>query len=249
VFQPALKRVFSRAAFRFICVAPLAAGAMPASAYEFTDVREATQGQFSDIAQDMLSAVSFRSMTGTSASPIGRWEFGAYATTTFVDDETWRAAVDSNVDTLEVVGATASFQLRHNLRLGVLAAAINDTDDQLYGIDLQYPLLSRMGGTAVLALRGSASFVYGVEDFHITSQTLELRGSHRLRAWLTPFAGLGIAMAQFNPAGSVDLEAENPIRPTAEIGAMIHLSGFELSGAIQQTGSATGLGLRLSAVF
>ncbi len=228
----------------------LLAGLVPAAqAWELSAVRDDGQADFRDVTLDMLGAIGFKNLRPASVLPTWSWGIGAYGSTTFVDDhEVWKSSVGSSVDTVNVAGLTGYVQLPRELQLGALAAAITDTDDQLYALDLRYPLLKKMGGFAVLSARASASVVYGVEDIHLSSQALELIGSHQ-RGALTPYAGLGVVFGQFNPSSDTELSSENPVRPRLLAGASWALNGFDLSGEVEQTGRNTSLALRLSAGF
>lgn len=226
---------------------------LPAQAYEISRARDASQGQLGDIADDLVAALSFKPLQPSYPAGGWQWDMGFYGSTTFVDEaDTWQAATGTRVKTVDTAGISASFKLPYSLQLGVLAAAINNTDDQLYGLDLRYPLLRRMGGLALLSARASASVVYGIEDFHVSTESLELIANHTLPATLgtlTPFASVGVVIGQINPSGDTGLGREYPVQGRIAAGLGWALHGFDIGVEAEQTNRNTGLGLRLSARF
>lgn len=170
----------------------LSLSAVSATAWDINLPPGFSQSSFKSLSKDLGTAVAYRNLA--SAEPLGTTGFDIAAQTSVIDiqrKDYWWLATGSDAPTYV---AEPTLRVRKGLPLGidvgVMYSKIQNTDFNLYGVELSKAILD--GGTASpsLGIRCSYTKLDGAHDLKLQTAAVDANISKGI-LFLTPYAGVG----------------------------------------------------------
>jgi len=245
--------------FRFRLLATVLVGIALASAgtetrADIDGIDRLSQAQFKPFARDLVSALSYKSITPAEPLGITGFDLGVGLTVIETDsDLPWGIALGSEKSYLAVPRISLQKGLPFDFDVGGFYATVPGTGVQFFGAEVKYALVEGNAALPAIAIRAAATKLTGVEQLDLDTRSLELTVSKGLLN-LTPYAGIGKVWGDIRPSNSalqglVRLSAESPdmVRVFAGLNFSIFLGSIALE--VEKTGDNLGASTKIGIRF
>ncbi|NOZ52983.1 MAG: hypothetical protein GXP08_07535 [Gammaproteobacteria bacterium] len=194
--------------------------------------------QFKDLTQSLDVAQSYRVISTTKPLNTLNFNVGFEVTTTKVEPDSLLEQITprKSPNALHMPRLHVRKGLPHGWDVGAFYSSLPDTDLQIYGGELRYSLFNQHRSLPALAVRGTYSYLSGVEDLYLTSTGLEFSVSKGFSG-LTPYAGFGATWVD----GEDELSGyrENLTQTKYFLGLNFNLGLFNFAAETQQNGESS----------
>jgi len=195
--------------------------------------------QFKSLTQDLNVAQSYKAISASDPLDTLNFSVGFEVTTTNVEQDSMlleRITPRETSNTLRMPKLHVRKGLSPGWDVGAFYSSLPDTDIHIYGGELRYSLFNRHQSLPALAVRGTYSYLSGVEDLYLTSTGLELSISKGFSG-LTPYAGFGTTWVD----GEDQLNGyrENLTHTKYFMGLNFNLGLFNFAAETEQNGESS----------
>lgn len=173
-----------------------------------------SQSEFRKLATEMGGAIAFRN--AAPAAPLGAEGFDVGISSSFVDINSggsyWQKAFRNDAPSvLPIPAFRVSKGLPYGVDVGAMYAYAPDTNIKVWGLEASKAIID--GGAVVpsVALRGSYTWLAGVNDLQIQTGGIDLSVSKGL-LFVTPYAGIGGLVTSAEAKGSLVTNANQNVQ-------------------------------------
>lgn len=215
---------------------------------DLDNLQATSQAQFRGIAEDLGSALSYKSLSPAEALGVTGFDIGIEVTATKLKStQAWNQATGDSIDYLPVPKLHIHKGLPFNIDVGAFLAMIPSTDMKLFGGELRYTFVS--GNTAVpaVAVRGTYTRLAGIDQLDFDSKSVEVTVSKGF-VMFTPYAGMGKVWSVSTPhVGSLTEESISQNRIFAGLNINMGITNIALEA--DKTGDAPTFGAKVGLRF
>lgn len=232
-------------------IAVLSAAAQHARADDLDSLQNLTQVQFRVLAEDLVSALSYKAISPAEPLGITGFDLGVGLSVTETSGGVWKLASGSGTDYLPMPRIMLQKGLPFGIDIGGFYAAAPGSNIKLWGGEVKYAVLEGGAAMPALAVRGAVTGMSGVDDLDLETQSLELVVSKGLLN-ITPYGGIGQVWSSVTPSSASSLglplrkESPSMTRVHAGLGFKVILINFavEVDRTGDRFGASTRFGLR-----
>jgi hypothetical protein len=245
--------------YRFRLLATVLAGAALASAgtetrADIDGIDQLSQSQFKPFARDLVSALSYKSITPAEPLGITGFDLGVGLTVIETDsDLPWGIALGSEKSYLTVPRVSLQKGLPFDIDVGGFYATVPGTGVQFFGAEVKYALVEGNAALPAIAVRAAATTLTGVDQLDLDTRSVEMTVSKGLLNF-TPYAGIGKIWGDVTPSNSAAsgvtrLSDESPdmVRIFAGFNFSIFLGSIALE--VEKTGDNLGASTKIGIRF
>ncbi len=200
-----------------------------------------TQQMFQDFSKEAAGVLLYRAVE--PAAPLGLlgFDMGVEVTATEIHngEDFWKSAFNNQDPPAYIVAPKLHLQkgLPFGFDVGLVYSKVPDTNIQYAGGELKFAILR--GGVVMpaLAVRGSYTQVFGIDQLDFKTYGLELTASKGFGAWvkITPYAGIGQHWYESKPknlTGGLHLDSESSSLTRGFVGAKLQLGLFAVTAEV-----------------
>jgi hypothetical protein len=186
-----MKRIFFAG---LVCMSLSTAAVAGSNTVNMSQFPSNNQQLFGDLIKDLGAAMSYRAVT--PAEPLGMVlgiDLGLELTGTKLQnaDDSWKQATEGNGKSTLYMGKVHVHKgLPLGIDVGAYYGTVVDSNMKSLGGEVSYAILSGTAVSPALALRGTYTKMFGVDDLDLNTAGLELSISKGF-LMLTPYAGVG----------------------------------------------------------
>ncbi len=215
--------------------------ATPALAGDIEFQQRMSQQMFRDFSKEAAGALIYRAVGPAAPLGILGFDIGVEVTATEIHngEDYWRSAFNNQDPPSYIVTPKLHLQkgLPFRLDLGLVYSKVPDTNIQYAGGELKFAILRGGVVSPALAMRGSYTQVFGVDQLDFKTYGLELTASKGFGAWvkIIPYAGIGQHWYESKPknlTGGLSLDSENSSLTRGFIGAKLELGFFVVTAEV-----------------
>lgn len=182
----------------------------------------ATQATFDTIAEDLVATIDYKAAGPAEATGVAGFGIGLVTTYVPVDEDDWQQVTGSDdFKAIGLVGLQATKGLPFGIDIGAFYATAPGTNVDAIGGEIRYAFLKGSTVTPAVALRLAHVVVNGIDDFDLSSTSVDLQVSKGF-ALFTPYAGVGYVNGSADPDPAFGLDE-------AEVKDAKFYAGFRLS--------------------
>lgn len=226
----------------------------PRAAADINNLKGLSQAEFKLLADDLVSALSYKAVT--PAEPLGITGFDVGVGLTVMQtqsDAPWKLASGSGKSFLSVPRISVQKGLPFDVDVGGFYATVPGTGIDFFGGEIKYAIVSGSTTLPAVAIRGAATRLVGLDQLDFESRSLELTVSKGLLNF-TPYAGIGKVWGDVTPdnaalLGAVKLKKESPSATRAFVGLNFNIFLGNLALEVDKTGENTGASAKLGIRF
>jgi len=220
---------------------------------EIDDIGSLSQAQFKPFSRDLVSALSYKSIT--PAEPLGITGFDVGVGVSVMQTDTdlpWGIALGTEKSYLTVPRISLQKGLPFDVDVGGFYATIPGTGIQFFGAEVKYALVEGNVALPAIAIRAATTKLTGLEQLDLDTRSLELTVSKGLLNF-TPYAGMGKVWGEVTPqksalSGIAPLSKESPdmVRVFAGLNFSVFLGSLaiEVEKTGDNLGASTKIGIR-----
>jgi len=208
---------------------------------QISELTTLIDSQFKNLTQELNVAQSYKAISASDPLDTLNFSVGFEVTTTNMEQdsrllEKITPRESSNTNTLHMPKLQVRKGLSPGWDIGAYYSSLPDTDIHIYGGELRYSLFNRHQTLPALAVRGTYSYLSGVEDLNLTSTGLEFSVSRGFSG-LTPYAGFGTTWVD----GEDQLNGyrENLTQTKYFMGLNFNLGLFNFAAETEQNGESS----------
>jgi len=231
-----------------------AAALLFASAPALADIdrlQTLSQQEFRLLAEDLGSALSYKSLQPIEPLGAGGFDIGLAVTGTKLKNKELfeRATGESDFpSTLPVPSLRASLGLPLNVDLTAMYSSVPKTGVTLLGGCLSWAAIPGSATLPAVGVRASYTRMYGVDQLDFNATTLDASLSKGFGPF-TPYAGAGKVWSKSTPTSTTGLRAENVSQTKVFAGVGIKMSVVNFVLEYDRTGYANTYGAKLGFRF
>ncbi|MBX2879859.1 MAG: hypothetical protein KTR32_08000 [Granulosicoccus sp.] len=237
LMMSAARRFFAdRRVFRYLALAGMIFGPIPAIASSLASFDSLTQQQFKLVAESLGAATHYKSLSPAESLGTIGFDIGIEVSSTNIDGDLYDLASDGNFRGTELIipRLHAHKGLPFGFDIGASLTEVPDTEFSIIGGELRYALLKGSSISPAAGLRITHSQVEGATDFDLSSSGLEVSISKGF-LMLTPYAGAGIVRSTMDPNDIQGLTSETFDQRKLYVGVTLNI-GFALTAEVERTG-------------
>jgi hypothetical protein len=240
--------------FAIVLAGVALAGAGTKTRADIDGIDQLSQAQFKPFARDLVSALSYKSITPAEPLGITGFDLGVGLTVIETDsDLPWGIALGSEKSYLTVPRVSMQKGLPFDFDVGGFYATVPGTGIQFFGAEVKYALVEGNTALPAIAVRAAVTKLTGVEQLDLDTRSLELTVSKGLLNF-TPYAGIGKVWGDVSPSnsatrGATRLSDESPdmVRIFAGFNFSIFLGSIALE--VEKTGDNLGASTKIGIRF
>jgi hypothetical protein len=221
----------------------------PVLGEDLDQINTLAQGQFRLLSEDLGGALAYRAQTPTEPLGTTGFDFGVAVTAVKLEHVAVfdQATSDSVNATLPVPTLRLNKGLPLGFDIGVMYAAIPNSNIRYYGGELRYAIID--GGVALpsIGIRGSITRLTGVDQLDFSTRGADISISKGLGPF-TPYAGVGRVWIKSEPRG-VPLAPEKFSMSRSFIGVGLNLVGLNLNLEGDRTGDVNAWSIKIGFRF
>jgi len=182
-----MKRLIAVAALSLVCADALASG------FDINALKQLSQGEFQQLAQDLGAALSYKPLApADTLGPLGFDAGGALSATTLANTATLQKAISNSsvYSTLPVPSLRLIKGLPFNVDVGFEYARVPSSSINLYGGELKWAILPGDIALPTIALRAAVTRINGVSQLGFETVSADASISKGF-LFATPYAGIG----------------------------------------------------------
>ena len=238
---------------RIIGVALLSLSSLPALASDIDSLDELGQRQFKALSEDLAAVAGYKATASAKPQGLIGFDVGVNVTATQVESTSaWEEATGGDdVDTLIIPKLYARKGLPLDFDVGAFYVAVPGSNIEAWGGELQYAIIDGGLASPALAVRGTYTGIFGVDDLDFTTTSLELALSKGF-VFVTPYVGVGRQWTVSTPQGTasdIGLEEESFSDMKYFVGAVVSPAIFNLSFEYDVTGEVSSASVKLGIKF
>ena len=235
------------------CVTLLAMSSMPLVASEIDQLDDLTQRQFKALSEDLAAVAGYKATASAKPQGIIGFDVGVNLTATQVESASaWEEATGGDdLDTVVVPKLYARKGLPMDFDVGAFYVTVPGSNIEAWGAELQYAILDGGLASPALAVRGTHTGIFGVDDLDFTTTSMELVLSKGF-VFVTPYAGVGRQWTVSTPQGiasDVGLDEESFSDMKYFVGVVVAPAVFNLSFEYDVTGEVSSASVKLGVKF
>ena len=236
-----------------VCAVMLCGLSMSVAAREIDRLDDLSQRQFKALSQDLAAVAGYKAVASAKPQGVVGFDVGVNLTATQVDSAAaWRVATGGeDVDTVAVPKIYVRKGLPLDIDVGAYYVSVPGSNIEAWGGELQYALLDGGLAAPALAVRGTYTGIFGVDDLDFTTTSLELAVSKSF-VLVTPYAGIGRQWTVSTPQGlaaDIGLDEENFADMKYFAGVVFSPAMFNLSVEYDVTGDVPSASVKLGLKF
>ena len=191
----------------------LALGCVPmgALAYDINTVGNLTQSEFRLLSEDLGAALSYKPIIPSEALGISGFDIGIAGSGTSLKNPVLLSKASGGASvrtTMPMVSLRADKGLPANIDIAGSYTASTDNDLRAFGGEVRWAFLPGSTLMPAVAIRGSGSWVNGVDQLDLKTYGLDISISKGF-AIFTPYGGIGEVWVRSSPQGAATLTATN----------------------------------------
>lgn len=220
-----------------------AALAVPAFAGDFGGVKDLTQAEFANLAQDFTAAASYKGVAPAEPLGVTGFDVGVELSATSLEHSSVWNKAGFDHSTVYVPRVHAHKGLPFNVDIGASLAAVPGTDIKLVGAEIKYALLAGGAALPAVAIRGAATRMSGVSELDLNTRSVELTVSKGFLMF-TPYAGVGKVWGSLTPNVS-ELQKVSTNANKLFAGVNFNLGLANLAAEVDRTGGNDTVSVKL----
>lgn len=234
----------------FLLITIFTITAAPArAAKDLDDIKLLAQKEFRLLSEDLAAVIAYRAISPAEPLGLTGFDIGVEATySQLANGSEWVKAVSSG-NTVDAVVAPKIHLIKGlpwNIDVGAFYAGVPDSNIGFAGAELRVALLEGSTTSPALALRGTYSQLFGVDELALDTYGAELSISKGF-AMFTPYAGAGYLWASSRPQGLAKdlLEKEDYGMSRYYVGVNMNLAVINIAVEGDRTGEVSSYSLKL----
>ncbi|MFO1319156.1 MAG: hypothetical protein U1F52_06040 [Burkholderiales bacterium] len=237
---------FLRTALAALCLT-----AAPLQAADIDAINLLNQSEFRLLSEDLGAAFSYKPLTPAEPLGITGFDIGVAITGTQIKHSALldRATSAGNLPSyLPVPTLRANKGLPFGIDIGLMAAAVPNSNVRLLGGELRYAVVSGNVALPAVAIRGSYTKLSGVDQLDLDTKGLDLSISKGLLNF-TPYGGIGRVWVSSTPNGIGTLSKESFGLNKVFVGVNFNMLLVNLAVEADRTGENNTFGVKLGLRF
>ena len=224
-----------------------------ASAETLDLIDDLGQAEFKAFSEDMAGAIGYKAISPAEPLGIIGFDIGIELTSTNMDSpETWGKAMSDSGKLSSLVLPKFYVQkgLPLNIDVGAYYIKVPGSNIEAWGGELKYAILEGSTVTPAVAIRGTYSGLFGVDQLDFETQSLDVSISKGF-LFFTPYAGIGQQWTTSTPKGTAAalLNEESFSDNKIFVGLAMRPGIFNLSFEHETLGDVSSSSIKLGLTF
>ncbi len=225
-----------------------------ASAETLDQVGDLLQPEFKAFSQDLAGAIGYKAISPAEPLGIIGFDVGIQLTATnMANADVWGKAMSDSgaLDTLVLPKLYLQKGLPLGIDVGAYYVKVPDSNIEAWGGELKYAVLSGSTVTPAVAVRGTFSGLFGVDQLDFETMSLDVSISKGFLMF-TPYAGIGQQWTTSTPKGAAKdagLKEESFSDSKVFVGMRMTLGVFNVSAEHETLGDISSNSIKLGIIF
>ncbi len=224
-----------------------------ASAETLDQLDALNQSTFKALSQDLAGAIGYKAISPAEPLGIVGFDVGVEFTATSLESsDAWGAAMSDSgsISTLVLPKLYLQKGLPLNIDVGAYYIKVPGSNLEAWGGEIKYAILEGSAVTPAVAVRGTFSGLFGVDQLDFNTQSIDVSISKGILIF-TPYAGIGRQWTTSTPKGGAEavLSEESFSDNKTFFGVATTLTIFNLSLEYDTTGDVSSTSLKLGLTF
>lgn len=209
----------------------------------------AGQDAFDTIAEDLVATIDYKAAGPAEATGVTGFGIGLVTTYVPVDEDDWEQVTGSDdFSAIGLVGLQVTKGLPFGIDIGAFYATAPGTNVDAIGGELRYAFLKGSTVTPAVALRLAHVAVSGIDDFDLSSTSVDLQVSKGF-ALVTPYGGIGYVNGSADPDPAFGLDEAEVKEVKYYAGLRLSLGLFEITPQFSSIGGVNAYTARFGFSF
>ncbi len=231
----------------------LGLAASSASAETLDQIQDLGQATFKAFSKDLAGAIGYKAISPAEPLGIIGFDVGVQLTATNMESPAaWGDAMSDSggLDTLVLPKLYVQKGLPLGIDVGAYYVKVPDSNIEAWGGELKYAILSGSTVTPAVAVRGTFSGLFGVDQLDFETRSLDISISKGFLMF-TPYAGIGQQWTTSTPKGDAAsvLKKESFSDSKVFVGMRMTLGVFNVSAEHETLGDVSSSSIKLGIVF